>query len=105
MIFLIVYQLEIRRKVSGLNMELSNYPIWLLEKQRSDITLTHSPPAFFWVFHQFSKVDREFNSMNIQRRNVSSERIRILFSNTGTTDLFSVAVSKDFPQSILCHQI
>jgi hypothetical protein len=56
----------------------------------------------FWVFHQFSKVDREFNSMNIQRRNVSRERILILFSNT--TDLFSVAVSKDFPQTILCHQ-
>jgi hypothetical protein len=27
--------------------------------------LTHSPPAIFLVFHQFSKVDREFNSMNI----------------------------------------
>jgi hypothetical protein len=37
--------------------------------------------------------------MNIQRRNVSSERILILFSNT--TDLFSVAVSKDFPQTIM----
>jgi hypothetical protein len=60
--------------------------------------------SIFLVFHQFSNVDREFNSMNIQRRNVSSERIPILFSNT--TDLFfSVAVSKDFPQTILCHQI
>jgi hypothetical protein len=59
--------------------------------------------TIFWVFHQFSKVDREFNSMNIQRRNVPSERILILFSNT--TNLFSVAVSKDFPQTILCHQI
>jgi hypothetical protein len=59
--------------------------------------------SIFWVFHQFSKVDGEFNSMNIQRRNVSRERIPILFSNT--TDLFSVAVSKDFPQTILCHQI
>jgi hypothetical protein len=44
---------------------------------------------------QLSKVDREFNSMNIQRRNVSSERIRILFSS----------IHKDFPQTILCHQI
>jgi hypothetical protein len=35
--------------------------------------------SIFLVFHQFSKVDREFNSMNIQRRNVSSERILILF--------------------------
>jgi hypothetical protein len=41
--------------------------------------------------------------MNIQRRNVSSERMLILFSNT--TDLFSVAVFKDFPQTILCHKI
>jgi hypothetical protein len=59
--------------------------------------------SIFWVFHQFSKVDGEFNSMNIQRRNVSKERILILFSNT--SDLFSIAVSKDFPQTILCHQI
>jgi hypothetical protein len=59
--------------------------------------------SIFWVFHQFSKVVGEFNSMNIQRRNASSERRRILFSNT--TDLFSIAVSKDFPQTILCHQI
>jgi hypothetical protein len=45
----------------------------------------------------------QLQGMNIQRRNVSSERILILFSNT--TYLFSVAVSKDFPQTILCHQI
>jgi hypothetical protein len=49
--------------------------------------------SIFLVYHLFSKVDREFNSMNIQRRNVSSERILILFFNT--THLFSVAVSKE----------
>jgi hypothetical protein len=60
--------------------------------------------SYFLVFHPFSKVDKDFNSMmNIQRRNVSSEIILILFSNT--TDLFSVAVSKDFPQTILCQYL
>jgi hypothetical protein len=44
--------------------------------------------SIFLVFHQFSKVDREFNSMNIQRRNVSSERILILLTCIKTTSLF-----------------
>jgi hypothetical protein len=55
----------------------------------------HIHRQHFFGFSPISKVDREFNSMNIQRRNVLSERILILFSNT--TYLFSVAVSKDFP--------
>jgi hypothetical protein len=71
--------------------------VWQVE------TINTFTASIFLVFHQFSKVDREFNSMNLQRRNVSSERILILVSNT--TDLFNVAVSKDFPQTILCHQI
>jgi hypothetical protein len=39
---------------------------------RGDLSINTFTASIFGVFHQFSKVDRKFNSMNIQRRNVSS---------------------------------
>jgi hypothetical protein len=78
----------------------------LVNASGSFIFLNTFTASIFWVFHQFSKGDGEFNSMNIQRRNVSSERILILFSNT--TDLFSIAVSKEFVikfrEKLIFHQ-